>query len=71
MNCPKCGFGYSSVIDVRQSGFAKRRRRVCSGCGLRYTSYEMLDFDYEKLMNEREEVKKAIKILEGLNLGGN
>jgi transcriptional regulator NrdR family protein len=71
MNCPKCGFGHSIVIDARRSGFAKRRRRVCSGCGLRYTSYEMLDFDYEKLMNEREEVKKAIKILEGLNLGGN
>jgi transcriptional repressor NrdR len=67
LNCPKCGFGYSNVIDARQSGIAKRRRRVCSQCGLRYTSYEMLDFDYEKLMEERKQTKKAIQILEGLN----
>ena len=67
MNCPKCGCGYSNVIETKPAGNAKRRRRVCSQCGLRYTSYEMLDFDYQKLMEERKKKKKAIQILEGLN----
>jgi transcriptional regulator NrdR family protein len=66
MKCPKCGYGYSIVIETKKHGNAKKRRRECSGCGLRYTSYEMLDFDYEKLMNERNQMKKAINILEGL-----
>jgi transcriptional repressor NrdR len=66
VNCPKCGFGYSSVIETRSSGSAKRRRRECSGCGLRYTSYELIDLDYEKLIIDREKLKQAIKILEGI-----
>jgi transcriptional repressor NrdR len=67
VNCPKCGSGYSNVIETKRSGNAKKRRRTCSNCGLRYTSYEMLDFDYEKLMSERNKIKKAINILEGLS----
>lgn len=49
MNCPRCGYGYGRVIDARKNGIAKRRRRECSGCGYRFTTYELLDTDYKKI----------------------
>lgn len=49
MNCPKCGYGWGKVIDARKQGITKRRRRECSGCGCRFTTYEILDTDIKKL----------------------
>ena len=42
MRCPKCGFDESKVVDSRPSenNDAIRRRRECTGCGFRYTTYE-------------------------------
>ena len=60
MNCPKCGFGYGIVIEARKTGVAKRRRRECSGCGYRFTTYEMLDGDYEELKRSADRGKKMI-----------
>jgi transcriptional repressor NrdR len=42
MRCPKCGHVEDKVIDSRgaRSGAAIRRRRVCLGCGHRFTTYE-------------------------------
>jgi transcriptional repressor NrdR len=42
MRCPKCGNLEDKVIDSRSagSGVAIRRRRVCLGCGYRFTTYE-------------------------------
>lgn len=39
--CPKCG-AYSRVIDSRWSEHekAQRRRRSCTGCAYRWTTYE-------------------------------
>jgi len=65
MLCPHCGHGESKVIDSRDSKTATRRRRECSLCSLRYTTYEQVqsnviaivkrdgrreDFNKEKLM---------------------
>lgn len=49
MNCPKCGYGCSKVIDSRPIENGKRRRHVCSGCGFRYTGIEILDEQYKKM----------------------
>ncbi|WP_321970714.1 transcriptional regulator NrdR [Paratractidigestivibacter sp.] len=42
MRCPKCGTDESKVVDSRSSenNDAIRRRRECTACGFRYTTYE-------------------------------
>ena len=42
MRCPHCGSHDDKVIESRTlaNGDAIRRRRECSGCGYRFTSYE-------------------------------
>lgn len=68
MRCPKCGHQEDKVIDSRsaRNGASIRRRRVCLGCGNRFTTYEEIlktslrvvkrdgrheDIDRQKLMN--------------------
>ena len=45
MKCPFCGCLDDRVVDSRESreGDAIRRRRECSRCGRRFTSYERID----------------------------
>jgi transcriptional repressor NrdR len=45
MRCPKCGCQDDKVIDSRASreGATIRRRRECTGCGHRFTTYEELE----------------------------
>ena len=42
MRCPKCGCEESKVVDSRpsESNDAIRRRRECTKCGFRFTTYE-------------------------------
>ncbi|MBM6775285.1 transcriptional regulator NrdR [Olsenella profusa] len=42
MRCPKCGCDESKVVDSRpsESNDAIRRRRECTSCGFRFTTYE-------------------------------
>ena len=68
MNCPYCGITDSKVIDSRaaEEGTTIRRRRECSNCGKRFTTYEVIEkipfmvikrdgrripFDRDKLFN--------------------
>ena len=45
MNCPFCGHADNRVVDSRdvRSGSEVRRRRECSDCGKRFTTYERVD----------------------------
>ncbi len=45
MKCPLCGTLDDKVIESRQniSGTSIRRRRECSACGYRFTSYEKVE----------------------------
>lgn len=43
MKCPFCGFGESRVIDSRPADAKIRRRRECSKCGGRFTTYEAVE----------------------------
>lgn len=51
MNCPNCQLpvnvgGGSIVLDSRPArDDSTRRRRQCSGCGHRFTTYEQIGFD--------------------------
>ena len=47
MKCPRCGTLDDKVLDSRtvRDGAAIRRRRECTGCALRFTTYEEVDRD--------------------------
>jgi len=66
MFCPKCNSEKTSVTDSRSDGGAIRRRRECSDCGVRFTTFERVElvlpvvikkdgsrenFDREKIRN--------------------
>jgi transcriptional repressor NrdR len=70
MRCPKCGCQEDKVIDSRGSreGATIRRRRQCSNCNHRFTTYE--DLEHEGLMvlkrdGRREEFSRE-KLLSGI-----
>ena len=44
MKCPYCKADNDKVVDSRSSddGYSIRRRRMCAGCGRRYTTYERI-----------------------------
>ena len=43
MKYPFCGFEVTKVIDSRPSEGKKRRRRECTNCGKRFTTYEVVE----------------------------
>ena len=66
MHCPYCGHEDSKVTDSRNAENGIRRRRECTRCGLRFTTYERVqstalliakrdgrreDYNREKLSN--------------------
>ena len=68
MKCPFCGYAESKVLDSRPTdeGSRIRRRRECLQCGMRFTTYEIIEslpivivkrdksrevFDRQKLFN--------------------
>jgi transcriptional repressor NrdR len=70
MRCPKCAGQEDRVIDSRASreGATIRRRRECTACGYRFTTYEQIE--HEELMvlkrdGRREEFSKD-KLLSGI-----
>ena len=40
MHCPYCGSAKSRVTDSRDTDESIRRRRECTNCGVRFTTYE-------------------------------
>ncbi|MBQ2824552.1 MAG: transcriptional repressor NrdR [Oscillospiraceae bacterium] len=43
MRCPFCNFDDTKVIDSRPADGKKRRRRECTSCGKRFTTYESIE----------------------------
>ncbi|MDT9702910.1 transcriptional regulator NrdR, partial [Streptomyces sp. P17] len=45
MQCPKCQYNGSRVVDSRPAdeGRAIRRRRECESCQFRFTTFERLE----------------------------
>ncbi|MDX1643129.1 MAG: transcriptional regulator NrdR [Thermoanaerobaculia bacterium] len=70
MKCPYCGDTDDRVVDSRESRGATtiRRRRECTACGRRYTTYEEVEdirFLVVKRDGSRQEFDRR-KLLEGL-----
>jgi transcriptional repressor NrdR len=70
MKCPFCKVDDDRVVDSRSSsdGFAIRRRRECTGCGRRYTTYERIEESPLRVLkkDDRREPFDRRKILSGL-----
>ncbi len=70
MKCPYCGFGDTKVLDSRptEEGSTIRRRRECSECGRRFTTYERVEEIPLVVIKKdgRREVYDRNKILGGL-----
>jgi transcriptional repressor NrdR len=72
MRCPFCGHTEDRVVDSRESreGDAIRRRRECTQCERRYTSYEKIEslpFIVVK-RDERREPYDRGKLMRGLEV---
>lgn len=69
MKCPKCKELETKVIDSRiiDDGFSIRRRRECSKCGYRFTTYERLELDIMVVKKDgRREPYNREKLLSGI-----
>jgi transcriptional repressor NrdR len=72
MRCPFCGHGEDRVVDSRESreGDVIRRRRECTRCERRFTSYEKIEslpFQVVK-RDERREPFDRQKLMRGLQV---
>lgn len=70
MKCPYCKHNDSRVIDSRaaEEGATIRRRRECTACGRRFTTYEVVEKQPLMVVKQdgRREVFKREKILNGI-----
>lgn len=47
MNCPKCGFDKSFIVNSRKAANETRRRHQCEKCKHRWTTYEVMEKIYK------------------------
>lgn len=70
MRCPHCGDPDSRVTDSRDTGEEIRRRRECTKCGVRFTTYERVQraaLTVVKRDSRREEFNRD-KLLRSIRL---
>jgi len=68
MRCPYCDNQNTRVVDTREASEKVRRRRECSGCDRRFTTYETVekvDITVIKRDGENEEFREE-KIYDGV-----
>jgi transcriptional repressor NrdR len=70
MRCPKCASQNDKVIDSRSSleGATIRRRRECTKCGHRFTTYEEIEHGHLMVIKRdgRRETFSRDKLLQGI-----
>jgi transcriptional repressor NrdR len=75
MKCPYCGTDEDRVIDSRpaREGHAIRRRRECSACGSRFTTYEEPEEQVVLVAksNRAREPFDRVKLLRGVTIACN
>ncbi|MGL5416598.1 MAG: transcriptional regulator NrdR [Clostridium sp.] len=70
MRCPFCSYNESKVVDSRstEDNSTIRRRRECTSCGKRYTTYEKIE-DIPMLVIKKDSTRENFnkeKIINGL-----
>jgi transcriptional repressor NrdR len=75
MNCPYCSSDDTRVVNSRPSdeGHSIRRRRECSVCGRRFTTYERAQFEALMVVKRsgRREAFNPDKLLQKLRIAAN
>ncbi len=67
MTCPRCNSPETDVIDSRTAAKAVRRRRQCSQCQYRFTTFERLE--RPRLMVVKKDGRRELFAREKLMLG--
>ena len=60
MYCPECGSDDCKVVDSRFTERGTRRRRFCNACRHSFTTYEVVDKEYQE-MNQKIKELTAFK----------
>ncbi len=69
MKCPHCDHKRSRVVDTRESGDGIRRRRQCTNCSQRFTTYEQINTAVHIVKTDgRREPFDRIKLLNGMRV---
>lgn len=73
MKCPYCGYKEDKVVDSRATSAASaiRRRRECTKCARRFTTYEYIE-DFSLMVVKKDGRRQAFdrqKIMAGIVTG--
>lgn len=71
MHCPYCSYSDTKVIDSRliSEGLQTRRRRECTECGERFTTFESAELLMPKVIKQKNNTREPFneqKLREGL-----
>ncbi len=64
MKCPKCGRQDVHVIDSRETNEIRRRRYVCDRCGFRWTTREISNETYQRMLASEKTLFQVRKTCE-------
>jgi predicted RNA-binding Zn-ribbon protein involved in translation (DUF1610 family) len=62
-HCPECGEPTLATRESRKTREATRRRRICSVCGFRHTTYEVSQTWYREAQRNRDIVSKLQEVM--------
>lgn len=70
MRCPFCGFEDTKVIDSRPADGRKRRRRECTSCGKRFTTYESVEMPVLFVLKKDNTIElfDRSKLIQGMSI---
>lgn len=69
MNCPQCG-GASQVVNSRHTDQSVRRRRECTGCSKRWTTYEVDEASFIRLGDMESAIRAMVTVFSKMKLRG-
>lgn len=61
MNCPICNSS-TIIVETRKSEDKIRRRKRCKSCSMKFTTYEIMDQDYEDIVKQKHRVLERAKV---------
>lgn len=64
--CPACQQQTAYVIETRHTGPITRRRRRCSSCDHRFTTYELHQEHYKQLLGNTKQLRRIEQALSSL-----
>lgn len=70
MRCPFCGYEDTKVIDSRPADGRKRRRRECTSCGKRFTTYESVEMPVLFVLKKDNTIElfDRSKLIQGMSI---